>query len=263
MVINGIDYFVGLFTEGADGFPEYEAHFEDFHALNAFIRQNADNPKYLDNHMCYAFMENIDGEPNSFSQTCNIPWAEFSDERIQEEIEDFIEFGRENIEYWTKFDEASKNIHYFDNGADYQKKRSHLKDLAYVCPNCIRDIRDCRCAVYPYYLVQIDRLMVPIIRELNSKGYKTTGCCAGHPESDEYKHSSIYIAFAEDYDFDEPFPEGGKYSKVKHTISYIPTEENYDDLEGFQMDVLQRLEDWAEMLFEIDFFEDMDIEDED
>ena len=101
-------------------------------------------------------------------------------------------------------------------------------------------------------------MLVPIIRELNSKGYKTKGCCAGHPQDDSFKASGIYIAFAEEYDFDEPFPEGGKYSKAKHTLYYCPAEDDYDDLEGFQMDVLQRLEDWAEMLFEIGLFDDVE-----
>lgn len=262
MIINGIDYYVGLYIMGADGFPEYETHFEDFHALNTFIRKNADNPRYTQNQMCYSFLENIDGEPGAFSWVSNISWCEFSDERIQTEIDNFIEDEIENTEHWAKVDQFSKEIHYFDEGVDYTKKRHHFKDIAYVCPRCIRHVEDCRCAGYPYYLVQIDKLMVPIIRELNSKGYKTIGCCAGHPDDDEFKGSGIYIAFAENYAFDEPFPAGGKYSNAKHAISYIPTEDDYDDLIGFQTNVLYRLEDWAEMLFEIDFSMDVDEDDE-
>lgn len=91
--------------------------------------------------------------------------------------------------------------------------------------------------------------MVPIIRELNSKGYRTTGCCAGHLEEDEFKTTGIYIAFAEDYDFDEPFPRGGKYIKTKHAIQYVPSVEDHDNLSAFQSETLAKLEDWAEMLF--------------
>lgn len=262
MVINGIDYYVGLYIMGADGFPEYEAHFEDFHALNAFIRENADNPKYTNNQMCYSFVEDIDGEPDAFSWVSNIEWQAFSDEQMQYEIDEFIEMMAEQKEEDARVDEFSKEIHYHEDGVDYQKKQRHFDDIAYVCPHCLRTVDDCRCALYPWYLVQIDKLLVPIIRELNSKGYKTTGCCAGHPQDEEFKGSGVYIAFAEDYDFDEPFPDGGKYSKSKHTISYIPAEEDYDNLVDFQMNVLQRLEDWAEMLFEINFFDDAE-EDED
>ena len=46
MKIKGIDYFVAIYEMNPDGFPEYLAHFVDFHALNAFIRDNTDNPKY-------------------------------------------------------------------------------------------------------------------------------------------------------------------------------------------------------------------------
>ena len=249
MVINGIDYYVGLYIMGADGFPEYEAHFEDFHALNAFIRENADNPKYTNNQMCYSFVEDIDGEPDAFAM-------------FRAVIEVAREMMAEQKEEDARVDEFSKEIHYHEDGVDYQKKQRHFDDIAYVCPHCLRTVDDCRCALYPWYLAQIDKLLVPIIRELNSKGYKTTGCCAGHPQDEEFKGSGVYIAFAEDYDFDEPFPDGGKYSKSKHTISYIPAEEDYDNLVDFQMNVLQRLEDWAEMLFEINFFDDAE-EDED
>ena len=39
---------------GADGFPDYEAHFEDFYALNAFIRENADNlMRRIQSRPCY------------------------------------------------------------------------------------------------------------------------------------------------------------------------------------------------------------------
>ncbi len=253
MIINGIEYFVALYTMDSDGYPEYEAHFEDFYELNKFICENVDNPKYINNQMCYSFVENIDGEPDAFSWVIKFVWTVFLDDEIKHEIDEFIEYEKENKEHWAKVDEFSKEIHYFEDGADYQKKQHHLKDIAYVCPRCIREVDDCRCATYPYYLVQVDKLMVPIIRELNSKGYKTTGCCAGHPEEDEFKTTGLYIAFAEEYDFDEPFPEGGKYSKAKHIISYAPSDEDYKNLVEFQMDILDQLQDWAEMLFEVDY----------
>lgn len=264
MIINDIDYFVALYTMGSDGFPKYEAHFDDFFGLNDFIEKNSDNPKYTDNQMCYSFVENIDGEATGFSWVSNIEWKIFSDEQIQKEIHDYIDYQKELKEHFEKVDEFSKEIHYYiENDVEYQKKEQRLEDFAYVCPRCIETVENCRCSGYPYYLVQIDKLMVPIIRELNSKGYKTTGCCAGHLyNKNEFMHSGIYIAFAEDYDFDTPFPEGGQYSKLKHAISYIPATENLDDLIKFQRETLYKLEDWAEMLFEIDFLSDFD-EDED
>jgi hypothetical protein len=104
--------------------------------------------------------------------------------------------------------------------------------------------------------------MVPIIRELNAKGYKTKWCCAGHPEEEDSSHA-IYISFAEEYDFDEPFPAGGKYSKAWHKIEYIPSVEGYESLVKFQTDILYKLQDWAEMLLGVNFWEDCDEEDED
>ena len=44
MRIKEIDYYVAIYEMDQDGFPEYLAHFEDFYALNAFIRDNVNNP---------------------------------------------------------------------------------------------------------------------------------------------------------------------------------------------------------------------------
>ena len=263
ILINDIEYCLGLYTMSDDGFPDFESYFDDFHALNAFIRNHADDTKYLERQMCYAFLEIIDGEPGAFSWVNYIEWREFSEEQMQAEINNYIEDVKDNAEHWAKVDEFSKEIHYREDGVDYRKKQHHLKDITYVCPSCIREVADCRCACYPYYLVQIDKLMVPIIHELNSKGYKTTGCCAGHPDEDEFTTTGIYIAFAEDYDFDN-FPEGAKYSKSKHTLQFQPPE-NCENLEDFQRETLWKIEDWAEMLFERDYdwgFDDIEEEDE-
>lgn len=204
MVINGIEYYVGLYIMREDDFPEYEDHFEDFYALNSFVRRNSNNPKFLDSQVCYSLVEAIDGVPDAFSWVKNINWCEFTDEQIQEEIDGFVEFEKNNKEYWEKVDAYSKEIHYSPAADDYIKKQTHLKDISYVCPSCIRRVEDCRCRNYPFYLVQIDTKMVPIIRMLNQKGYRTTDCCAGHPEEKDFLNSGIYIGFAEEYNFDEP-----------------------------------------------------------
>ena len=103
MIINDIEYFVGLYTMVEDGVPDYEAHFEDFYALNAFIQENADNPKYTSNQMCYSFVENIDGEPDAFRWVSHIKWQVFSEEEIKTEIDNFIEDEKENAEYENYF----------------------------------------------------------------------------------------------------------------------------------------------------------------
>lgn len=255
MVIDGLEYYIGLYIMDEDDFPEYEAHFVDFLSFNAYIRQNIDNSKYLSCQMCYSIVEAIDGEPGSFSWVNKMQWHEFSDEQIQKEIDDFIEYETYIEEHTKKVDEFSREIHYYPGADNYRKKQAHFNDISYVCPRCIRELEDCRCAEYPYYLVQIDRLMVPIIRELNAKGYRTSGCCAGHPTDDEFSDAGIYIAFAEEYDFDEPFPDGGKYSKSRHTLYYTPTVEGSDNLVTYQQSVLDELLDWAESLFEVGFFD--------
>lgn len=58
-----------------------------------------------------------------------------------------------------------------------------------ICPNM-----SCGHEIY-----KIDENMIPVIIELNKKGYKTTDCCSGHNWEDvDGLQLSIYIAFAKD-----------------------------------------------------------------
>lgn len=120
-----------------------------------------------------------------------------------------------------------------------------------MCPSCLNLIEECECRCYPYYLVQIDRLILPIIKELNSKGYTTTGCCAGHPTEDT-KFINIHICFDKEYEFDEPFPQGSRYAKLGHTLSFTTEVSGYQEVLVFQQDSLQKLTDLAELLFEVE-----------
>lgn len=45
---------------------------------------------------------------------------------------------------------------------------------------CINTVENCTCEEYPEFLVQIDKNMLPIIKELNTKWYRTSDCCEGH-----------------------------------------------------------------------------------
>ena len=74
---------------------------------------------------------------------------------------------------------------------------SDLKTYKYVCPVCINTVDKCVCQEYPECLVQIDKNMVPIIKELNRKWYRTSGCCEGHIG----KHNKMYIFFSGKHKF--------------------------------------------------------------
>lgn len=88
----------------------------------------------------------------------------------------------------------------------------------FVCLNCERIYRqktiknnlcknnNCLCEV-----VEIDELFVPIVLELNKKGYATRFCCSGHLEKD-LKNINSYIYF-EDFAKLPNLPEGYKYDQ--------------------------------------------------
>lgn len=77
-------------------------------------------------------------------------------------------------------------------------------------------LRKCLFSTNGYPLESIDEDMIPIITELNERGYYTTYCCQGHPNNKT--RWSAYISFNNNYDFpiNVPLWEYGKSSLVKH-----------------------------------------------
>ena len=264
MKINDIDYFVTLLIGDLDSDDLQELYFSDFDEFNSFIEAHKDDPQYSVGPYNYTLVESCDGKPDAFYWNREIQFLPFTKEQILEEIEEQKEFIIDMSTYTNDTDSHMKEIHYSAPNTQYMEKVDRLKDFAYVCPSCLREIDDCRCKSYPFYLVQIDRLMLPIIQELNEKGYKTTGCCAGHPKNNDPSSTSIHICFDKEYYFDEPIPDGAVWSKLKHCISFEPNCSSYDDLLHFQKECLEKLTDWSEMLFELnanEMLEDADLDD--
>lgn len=53
-------------------------------------------------------------------------------------------------------------------------------------------------------LDEIDEDFIPVLTELNEKGYYTNGCCSGHLEQiEKYGEWNIYIDFWYDYEFND------------------------------------------------------------
>lgn len=255
MKIGGIEYCVLLMIDKVNG-EELDCTFSDFDEMNNYIRHNKKCSDYDNCQVRYSLVEvSEDGEIGGYSWDQQIEFEEFSDEKIRDEIES-QERWLEQVKLETEeMNERLKTINYDPRSIDYKRKIPLLKEYAYVCPFCVREVDDCRCDLYPYYLVQIDRMILPIIRELNVKGYKTTGCCAGHPDQEEFRAAGIYICFDKDYDFDEPIPEGMHYFKTKHSIQISPPED-CKDLYDFQEKTLWKISDWVEMLSDLHENED-------
>ena len=80
----------------------------------------------------------------------------------------------------------------------------NIKNYIYVCPICLGKLEECKCFAFPLTLIQIDKNMLPIIRELNRKFFRTEACCEGHIGSNEF----MYIEFVKNYKFKTPLPKG-------------------------------------------------------
>ena len=254
MLIDGIDHRVlFLFCDDKGNWFREEA-FNDFYEMNEFIRAN---PEYADSKIDFTLVEIWDEHTHAaIGWTKPFVYIEYSEEDMRNEIEDYRESLIEFEKMRAEVDKARHELEYRGEAENYEKKKSRLKDFVYVCPHCIRELEECRCKTYPYYLMQIDREMLPIVQELNWNGYKTKFCCAGHLDNpEEFKSSGMYVTFDKDYDFHQPVPEGFYYSKQSHGLYWKPREEEYDNLEQAQLNAIWALSDWAEMLFEEGFWD--------
>ena len=67
----------------------------------------------------------------------------------------------------------------------------------------------------------IDEEMIPILCELNSKGYKTKFCCQGHTEEEHLNRTNVYIVFADNYDFAIDYPSIERKGNKKYTKKVV------------------------------------------
>lgn len=113
-----------------------------------------------------------------------------------------------------------------------------------------------------YQFFDIDNGMIPIIQQLNRKGYKTVMCCEGHTDRQgfkSYKHIGIQILFNKQYDIDICGAEWKKVTPSIYGIGWSKRIETktkkmqdpsywYDELESWRQDMLKKIENCVKNL---------------
>ena len=66
-------------------------------------------------------------------------------------------------------------------------------------------------------VVEVDELFVPVIAELNRKGYRTIACCSSHFDSGSHNAQSSYIYFDDEYLFSN-LPKGYMYDQDMYPL---------------------------------------------
>jgi hypothetical protein len=100
--------------------------------------------------------------------------------------------------------------------------------------------------------VQIDASILPAVKELNEKGYRTAWSCGGHvyptQEDGQVKMDGIYLSFKKRYDF-ASVPKGARYWKMGLSINFKPpyggTEDEYL---AYLEEARSALADWVRSL---------------
>lgn len=247
MIIDGFEYGIILFFDDENGEIKYDYFFNNFDEFSRFMDNNCLNPQYEDLEANYSIVEIIDGEPEPMCWSERIVMVGLVEGEADDMIDDF-RYWRDNNELLkdefnqpTLITPNTKEI----SKTDYIQKEKWKNEFKYICPQCLNELEECTCRYYPYYLIQIDESMLPIIRELNKKGYITTACCGSHPFVEGLGALNIYIAFKDRYDFTEPYPQGGRYNR-EGVLSYnLPEKASVEELEQFKQNTINKLFEWA------------------
>lgn len=247
MLINDIDFAIRFWIENEDGKEIADKVFSDLYEMNEYIKATWADDAFEGVTASFSPVEIINGEPEeAVTFVFEIyPYMELEEDEIQEYLESITEAYSESNRITDRGNETRLiPLKESDNFID---KKVFLKEIVYVCPHCFRELEDCRCEHYPYFLVQIDRLILPVIKTLNQKGYITTSCCGGHANSTYC--CSIYIAFENEHNFEDNLPEGSYYSKSARTLNFkLQKDVTVDEFLPFQKECLEKLARWAEEL---------------
>ena len=127
----------------------------------------------------------------------------------------------------------------------------------YLCLNCFevysneykydrRDYNFCPKLGCDGEVVEIDELMIPVIKTLNEKGYCTEYCCSGH-YGDGY--TNTYIKFSEWVELPEELPDGFVYEERgnvirKNYVDNLHPNEKYIEILNTTKDLIE----WADNL---------------
>ncbi len=255
MFINNVEYNIRLYVFDPDTDEDItEKLFEDLDQMAGFIKKTYQDDKYVDAKAIYTFVEVVDGVPDKagtyFYEVH--PYYPLDEDDLDETLQDMAVEAPKHKERlkkeWEEESEFHPSADQFEAGDG--SKDIPLSEYSYVCPHCFNEVENCTCRSYPYTLIQIDKLMVPIIKELNYKGYMTMYCCAGHPDyQTKGDNPFIDIMFKEDYVFPEQFPNGAVFRKSSNTLSYeYPDNMDSDMLKKYQNDCLNALLHWARSL---------------
>lgn len=248
MKINNIDFAIRFWVQDSEEKDIVEKVFADLYEMNDYIKKTWKEDEFDDAEKAqFSPVEIINGEPEeSVTFIFDIcPYMELDEDEIEEFLIN-IDDAYSESERITDRGNETKFIP-TQEAENYAEKKAFLAEIEYVCPHCFRPLNDCRCEHYPYFLVQVDKTILPIIKMLNQKGYITSACCGGHPNTEHCM--SIYVAFDNEHDFSIDFPQNFRYSRSARTLTaYFDQNISQDEFLAFQKDRLDELSQWAERL---------------
>lgn len=220
-----------------------EGEFINIYRINEYIRSTMGKPEYSGATASLWPMEVVGGICWGRSYGYTLEQYDIITNHISNDIADYVLEMIEKREQYNGYVEEPLSPELYSEPEDYTKKQAIRDEYTYICPFCLHELEDCRCEHYPWTVVQIDTILLPVIRELNEKGYRTAHSCSGHKSGDE-----LMIAFQHEYYY-RPIPRGFYYGESSFVL-FRPCPEGLSEeaYRAFRQESADALLKWAQEL---------------
>lgn len=247
--INEIKFVVALYVYDQQKNQVWSGIFNSFTELNEFIEANED--KYKGCSMDYCLSEYTDGQTAGGEMIMSGKFGKISMRDICYTVYD----ETDQVYLWRSHHAKPEKIVVYRERTGYTELAAE-EDQTLVCDACFRPADECTCEKKALYVVPIDTKYIPIIRELNEKGYRTEFCCAGHEREMKSGNLSPNLIFRYEFNFDVPLPDEYVYFRNKCEIRLrddesIPDGSDMDACRAYHDRITEDLAEWVHKLPEI------------
>ena len=246
IVLDGIKLVVKLEVFDAEDDLLFADDFMSFTAVNEFLDANAD--EFKDCSIRFYLCEYVDGQTGADGAYWEKDYGRIGMRDIccavDEEAADIFRQKFRHIR-------PEKPVLY--RGRSGYTDTPVGEDQTLVCDACYYPIDECTCEEKGLGAVPIDTRYVPIIRELNKKGYCTKFCCAGHEKQYATRYFSPDIMFKYENDFAVPLPEEYVYFRKNCEIRlrsdlHLPDGSDIEAARAFHDRITDDLAEWVHKL---------------
>lgn len=135
MIINDIEFALRMWIDDVDGKTLLDEVFDSFEEMNEYIKETWKEPQNGDMTATFSPVEVVNGKPEeAVSLLYDIyPYMPLESSEIEGYIFDIKADFKRIAEQNERMDAQTAFVPQ-EEAEDYERKKSHLKEIAYICP---------------------------------------------------------------------------------------------------------------------------------